>query len=127
MRPLNLRTLLFAAVASGFYAFAAHADTDHAAIARAALGEVVRPGYAALAETTATLSAKVQTLCAQPSAGALKEARDAFAGTVASWSKVEIYRFGPVIQDHRFERLFYWPDPKGLGLKQIRDALAKKD
>lgn len=127
MRPLNLRTLLFAAVASGFYAFAAHADTDHAAIARAALGEVIRPGYAALAETTATLSAKVQTLCAQPSVATLKETRDAFSGAVAAWSRVEIFRFGPVIQDHRFERLFYWPDPKGLGLKQIRDALAKKD
>jgi len=114
-------------VASGFYAIVAHAEADHAAIARAALGGVIRPGYAALAETTAALSTKVQTLCAQPSAAALEEARDAFAGTVASWSKVEIFRFGPVIQDHRFERLFYWPDPKGLGLKQIRDALAKKD
>ena len=58
---------------------------------------------------------------------ALKEARAAFAGTVAAWSKVEIIRFGPVIQEHRFERLFFWPDPKGLGLKQIQDALAKHD
>jgi uncharacterized protein len=126
MRPLYLRTL-FAAVASGFYTLAAQAEADHAAIARAALGEVIRPGYAALAETTAALSAKVQTLCAQPSAATLKETRDAFAGAVAAWSRVEILRFGPMIQDHRFERLFYWPDPKGLGLKQIRDALAKND
>src|SRR5262245_41564974 len=34
-------------------AFAARAETDHAAIARAALTEVIRPGYAALAEETA--------------------------------------------------------------------------
>ena len=36
-------------------------------------------------------------------------------------------RFGPILQDHRYERLFYWPDPKGLGTKQIRDVLAKHD
>ena len=57
----------------------------------------------------------------------MREARDAFAGTVAAWSKVEIIRFGPISQDHRFERLFFWPDPKGLGLKQIQDALAKQE
>ena len=44
-----------------------------------------------------------------------------------SWSEIEPVRFGPVVQDHRYERLFYWPDPKGLGAKQIREALAKHD
>jgi hypothetical protein len=36
-------------------------------------------------------------------------------------------RFGPVTEDHRFERLFYWPDPKGIGLRQVQEALAKED
>ena len=69
---------------------------------------------------------KSRVLCQQPSTATLKEARAAFAGTVAAWSMVEIIRFGPVTQEHRFERLFFWPDPKGLGLKQIQDALAKQ-
>ena len=105
----------------------AKAEADHGAIAREALGEVIRPGYTALAETTGGLSGKVQALCQQPSSAALKDAKHAFAGAVAAWSGVEILRFGPVTQDRRYERLFYWPDPKGLGLKQVRDALAKKD
>lgn len=105
----------------------ARAEADHAAIARASLTEVIRPGYAALAQETGALKEKVETLCQQPSAPALKEAKDAFAAAVAAWSKIEILRFGPVTQDHRYERLFYWPDPKGLGLKQVHDALAKKD
>ena len=29
--------------------------------------------------------------------------------------------------EHRFERIFYWPDPKGLGARQIRDVLTKQD
>ncbi len=88
---------------------------------------MIRPGYAALAAATGSLDDKVAALCKQPSADALKEAKDAFAGAVDAWSKVEIFRFGPIVQDHRYERLFFWPDPKSLGLRQIEDALAKTD
>jgi hypothetical protein len=93
----------------------AQTEADHAAIARAALTEVIRPGYAAFGEATSALSGKVDTLCKQPSDVALKEARNAFATTVDAWSKVEIFRFGPINEDHRFDRLFYWPDPKSIG------------
>ena len=103
------------------------AEADHAAIARAALTEVIRPGYAALAEETAALSEKVGALCEAPSVASLDAARQAFASAVAAWSKVEILRFGPIVADRRYERLFFWPDPKGLGDRQIRDALAKRD
>ncbi len=104
-----------------------HAEVDQAAIARAALTAVIRPGYAALAKATGALSDQLDTLCLLPSASALGEAKSAFAATVAAWSKVEILRFGPVTQDHRYERLFYWPDPKGIGLKQVQDTLVQQD
>jgi uncharacterized protein len=106
---------------------AARAEADHGTIARATLDRFIRPGYAALARSTTGLREKIGVLCRQPSTAGLKDTRDAFADVVRAWSKVEILRFGPVAQDHRYERLFYWPDPKGLGLKQLRDALAKQD
>src|SRR4026207_2267695 len=105
----------------------AQTEADHAAIARAALTEVIRTGYAAFGEATSALGGEVDTLCKQPSDVALKEARNAFATTVDAWSKVEIFRFGPINEDHRFDRLFYWPDPKSIGLKQLQDALAHRD
>ena len=111
MRMILATALLCAGASSG------HAEADHAAIARASLTEVIRPFYAALAEQTGALTGKVETLCGQPSAAALNETKTAFAATVSAWSKVEILRFGPVTQDHRYERLFFWPDPKGLGLQ----------
>src|SRR5262245_35011785 len=114
-------TILFAG------APAARAETDHAAIARAALTEVLRPGYAALADETAALGEKVGVLCETPSSASLEASRKAFAAAVAAWSKVEILRFGPIAQDNRYESLFFWPDPKGLGDRQIRDAIAKRD
>ncbi|HEX7532919.1 MAG TPA: imelysin family protein [Methyloceanibacter sp.] len=122
-----IRLLVALFLASLMWSGPCRAETDYAAIAKASLNEAIRPGYAALAETTATLDAKVAALCKDPSADALKDAKGAFAGAVDAWSKVEIFRFGPIVADHRYERLFFWPDPKSLGLRQIEDVLAKTD
>ena len=108
-------------------ASAAHAEADHAGIARAALEQYIRPGYTDLAESAEALSQSVGALCEQPSATALKGAQTAFAATVAAWSKIEPIRFGPVAEADRYERIFYWPDPKGLGGRQVHEALAKQD
>jgi predicted lipoprotein len=121
MRPLLAAILLFAGAAN------AHAEADHAAIARAALSEVIRPGYAALSEQAASLKDKVELLCKEPSASSLDASKEAFIAAVAAWSHVEILRFGPIVTDHRYERMFYWPDPKGLGRRQIEKALTKQD
>jgi len=122
MKPLLVASMLMLTSAS-----AAQAEADHAAIARASLTEVIRPGYAAFRDAADGLKTNIAALCETPSAAALKDAREAFAATVAAWSEVEIFRFGPVGEKHRHERVFYWPDPKGLGLKQVRDVLANKD
>jgi predicted lipoprotein len=105
----------------------ARAEADHGAIAEAALTNVIRPGYAAFADATTALDGTVQTLCNEPSAQALDAAKKAFAETVKRSSKVGIFRFGPVNRKRRYDRLFYWPDRKGIGLRQIQRALAKKD
>jgi uncharacterized protein len=128
MRTFGYASLIVVAILLGASAPpAAQGGADHAAIAVAALTEVIRPGYAAFAGAADELQGKMDALCQAPSAPALDHAKQAFAATVAAWSKVEILRFGPVTQDHRFERLFFWPDPKGIGLKQVQQALAEKD
>jgi uncharacterized protein len=128
VRPAGRATLLVTILALALSTtHPAYAETDQAAIAKSSLTEVIRPGYSALSAATGTLEDKVGALCKQPSADALKGAKDAFAGAVDAWSKIEIVRFGPVVQNHRYERLFYWPDPKGLGLRQVQEALAKHD
>ncbi|MGB8710304.1 MAG: imelysin family protein, partial [Methyloceanibacter sp.] len=105
----------------------AHAEADHAAIAKASLEQYIRPGYAHLAESTAALNQSVAALCRTPSEAALKDAKEAFAATAEAWSLVEPIRFGPVAEQHGYERIFYWPDPKGLGARQVREALGKED
>ncbi|HYH70007.1 MAG TPA: imelysin family protein, partial [Methyloceanibacter sp.] len=95
----------------------ARAEADQAAIAEAALTKVIRPGYAELTKATAALDKDVRSLCGQPSAAAMEKTKESFAEAVAVWSRVEILRFGPILQDRRYERIFYWPDPKGIGLR----------
>ena len=65
-------------------AVSARAEADHAAIARAALSEVIRPGYATLAGAADALQGKMDALCKQPSEPALDQAKQAFAATVAA-------------------------------------------
>jgi uncharacterized protein len=110
-----------------FCSASAHAEADHAAIAKASLEQYIRPGYAQFAASTEALNRSVSALCQTPSAEALKNAQKAFTATVEAWSMVEPIRFGPIVQEHRYERIFYWPDPKGLGARQLNAALAKED
>jgi hypothetical protein len=117
----------FAAAVLPLRTSTAYSKVDHAAIARASLTEVIRPGYAALATTTGALKDKMGALCKQPSADALDQAKSAFTGAVDALSKVEILRFGPITQDQRYERLFHWPDPKGIDLQEVQDVLAKHE
>ena len=122
-----MRSILLAAILLSASLSSAHAEADHAAIARDALTQVIRPGYDASAATSSVLKDKTDALCAAPSVAAFEAVRDAFAATVESWSRVEIFRFGPVNRDHRYESVFFWPDPKGIGMRQVRRALFEKD
>lgn len=106
---------------------AAEGGVDHSKLARDALTKVLRPGYEAFATDAKALKEKTAALCAAPSEAALQDARNAFAAAVKGWSAVEIYQFGPVNREHRYERLFFWPDRKGLGLRQVQRALSSED
>ena len=66
-------------------------------------------------------------MCRTPSQATLDAARQSFGETVDAWSTIEIIRFGPVTEQNRLERVLFWPDRKGTGLKQVQAALAAKD
>jgi len=87
----------------------------------------IRPGYHAFHESTSALYEAGKALCAAPSQAALEADRAAFGKTVDSWSRIEIIRFGPVTEQNRLERILFWPDRKGTGLKQVQAALAAED
>ncbi len=92
-----------------------------------AVNQVILPGYAALTVAASDEAERVSDLCWQADTQRLKAARDGFATLVLAWSGVEMYRFGPARDDNNYERLFFWPDPRGRGLQQVQALLAAED
>jgi predicted lipoprotein len=92
-----------------------------------AVEEVIRPGFAGFAAETERLAARQAELCAGPSADALAVVRGQFGAVVQAWSGIEVYRFGPLMTDNRTERILFWPDRKGIALRQVQSILATED
>ncbi len=92
-----------------------------------ALTAFIRPAFADLARDTATLGASTEALCAAPGEDALKAAQGAFAVVVRDWGRVSWLNLSPMVEDSRQERFFFWPDPRGIALRQVQAALAGAD
>lgn len=89
--------------------------------------EVIVPGYDALKQSADAMTAAMNKLCMTNDQGSYDGARKAFAGLVSAWSRIEVLRDGPVLENNTFERILFFPDRKGLALKQIQALLAAKD
>jgi uncharacterized protein len=110
---------------------APHAGQLQTAAVPAVMEQVVdgfiRPGYRHFADKAHTLHTNMTTLCATPSEPSFIAAKAAFTDAVKAWGRIEIVRVGPVIEDNRFEHILFYPDRKGLALKQIQGAIASND
>src|SRR5690606_16200230 len=62
--------------------------------------------------------------CGEPQAD-FDDAAAAFQHLVAAWSGIEFLRFGPLVEANRFERIYFWPDPRGITTRQVQGVLAK--
>ena len=134
-------TLVASAIAALFIAPLAHADEEtvtsgeeaskavaedpFAAAGGLAVERIYRPAQAAFADAAETLEARVITLCTDADEGALASARGAFTNAVAAFSGTELLRAGPLLEDNRLDRLFYWPDTRRAGERQLRALLAE--
>ncbi len=85
------------------------------------------PALAALADSADRLGDAADALCAAPGEHSLAAAREAFAETVQDWGRASVLRFGPLAADSRFERIFFWPDARGIALRQVQKLLAEED
>ena len=92
-----------------------------------AVDDFIRPGYRRFEEEADTMKESMVELCGSPSSESLLNAQSTFGDVVEAWSRIEIVRVGPVLEGNRFERILFFPDRKGTGLKQVQAALAKPD
>lgn len=122
-------TLLLAATLGAAPGSAQEADTPVAfkpAVERI-ISRVIVPSYDRLVDAARDEQTAITDLCAAPGDDTLQAARDRFADLVLAFSAVEPYRFGPARDDNRFERLFFWPDRRSIGQRQVQALLAEED
>lgn len=92
-----------------------------------AIDDVIRPGYRTFEASAGKLAETTTAYCKAPSDDGRKAVDAAFRQAVTDWGRIEIVRIGPVIDDNRFERILFYPDRKGTGLKQVQALLQKAD
>lgn len=96
-------------------------------VVEGAIENAIRPGFAQLQDSAEALTDAAKLLCESPSTDTLAAARERFAALVTAWSRVELVTIGPLADDHRAERFLFWPDRKGIALKQVQSLLSTED
>lgn len=94
---------------------------------RKAVADYIRPGFNQLAAETAALHETIYTMCGEPTAQTLEASRAGFKSVVTAFSRIEFLKFGPLTEKSRMERLLFWPDRKGIALRQVQAILADYD
>ncbi|MEM6497270.1 MAG: imelysin family protein [Pseudomonadota bacterium] len=118
---------LWLALSTAGPASAAPADFKHRQLADIALQKFILPGYEHLDHRLKALRFSVDALCKAPTSKQLQLSRKAYRESISAWGKIEFIRFGPVTRENRYERIFYWPDRKGRGRRQVLRLLSAQD
>lgn len=103
------------------------AQSANANESSAILTEYLVPAYQQLAAKADAQIDAMEVLCKSPSATNLQKARDGLADLVQAYAYAAPIRFGPITQNDRLERLYFWPDRKSIGLKQVQKVLVSED
>lgn len=91
---------------------------------RSSVTNVIRPQTKAFATRTAELSKAMYVLCEN---GDLTGAQEAFATAATAYGRIEFLRVGPLMEANRADRILFFPDRKGIGLRQVQQLLAEAD
>lgn len=96
-------------------------------VARLGIEEVIRPGFTKFAEAAKRAASQMTWLCDEKTKARRLDAEQGFRDLVESFARIELLRFGPLVRDNRAERLLFFPDRKGIALRQVQGLLAEKD
>lgn len=110
-------------VANAHLAGAQTAPVDHKRIAREALANHIRPSYAELTGAFDSLRSETESFCLVPGKTGPDKLRKTFADAVRAWGRIAHIQFGPVRENNRYERIWFWPDRKGIAHRQVANAI----
>jgi predicted lipoprotein len=115
-----------AALAVLFVSSETFAALSFPAINERVIDRYVVPRFEALASATRKLADDLPRVC-RGEPRTMRVARKDFDAAVLAWAAVEFLRFGPMSTVGRPERFAFWPDPRGIGQRQLAVLIAKRD
>ena len=106
---------------------AAAEPTSHYELVQHVLETHVLPRVEILKTNAALLPDAAKRVCESGDDASREELGSAFHSTIESWAAVEFLRFGPMTDAGLRERMSFWPDPRGIMTRQLRQVMAAKD
>lgn len=84
----------------------------------------IAPAMMRFHEAAVQMQAAINDYCVAQKPAPAGRVRDGFSALVRAWTGIEFLRFGPLVAENRYERIAFWPDPRGLTLRQVQGLLA---
>ncbi|MEI2387261.1 imelysin family protein [Breoghania sp. JC706] len=100
---------------------------DHHRFVANAIDGYIRPEFRHFSRLLHVLDAQIGDFCAAPDAAGYEKMARAYSDALAGFARIGFLRFGPLIEDHRLERILFWPDRKSTGRRQAEQAVAEHD
>ena len=125
----KLGAILLTALTLGGAGAAARAEVApgaYQALNVAVVEDYVLPRYAAFAEASAALETSLNRACADGRAEAAESAQ-AYHAAMDAWMAVQHLRFGPSELFLRYDRIEFWPDPRGVVRRHLAQLLSDRD
>lgn len=94
---------------------------------RTLVAAYIQPGFERFTDQAELAEIAVSDLCQEPGETKLEVARSAFGDSALSFARVEFLRTGPLVRENRLERLLFWPDRRGIALRQVQGVIAERD
>ena len=102
-------------------------DADYAALARAAIDQVVIPAYAEHARAMHRMGPAIERHCMRDGAEDAAAVRAAFDEAMDAWQRAWPFGFGPVMRGAGRARIAFWPGRRGSAARQMRAVLRTWD
>lgn len=83
----------------------------------------IQPAMHQFSQAAAALRHSLNAICRDDASTPPTALETDFRALVSAWSRISFLRFGPLVAENRYERIFFWPDPRGVMLRQIRPLL----
>ena len=130
-RTIELFVYWLTGVALGTAAFApaslAEAPQSHSALVISALEKHILPRVAAVEIAAGPLAGDVKRVCENGDDASREELSGHFRQAVEAWAGVDFLRFGPMLDAGLREKISFWPDPRGILARQLRQFLVSSD